>query len=93
VYTLQNPWSQRLVIALPRRYGLTPYRRQRYTTVVLNVSPKFSDDTLWPQFIKLDHELTSQLDEITKDIVASAIHEDVSDAQERDGQLALTGAR
>src|SRR5437868_11278051 len=88
-YTLQNPWSKALFNALARRYGLTPYRyrRQRYTTVVLKVSPRFSDETLWPEFIKLDRELMAQLDEITKSVISSAIHDDVSDAQERDGQL------
>jgi hypothetical protein len=93
-YTLQNPWSKMLFVALARRYGLKPYRyrRQRYTTVMLRVSPRFSDDTLWPEFIKLDRELMTQLDALTQQVIASAIHADTSEATEHEGQLALPGA-
>jgi hypothetical protein len=89
-YTLQNPWSKQLFVALARRYGLTPYRyrRQRYTTVVLRVSPRFSDETLWPEFLKLDRELMANLDEITRKAIGSAIHDDTSDAAERDARRA-----
>ena len=35
VYTLPDPWTRKLFLALCRRYGLKPFRRfrQRYTTV------------------------------------------------------------
>jgi len=94
VFTLQNPWSKMLFSALARRYGLKPYRyrRQRYTTVILRVSPRFSNETLWPEFLKLDRELMAQLDEITKQVIASAIHHDTSEPTEREGQLSLPGS-
>lgn len=93
-YTLQNPWSKMLFVALARRYGLKPYRyrRQRYTTVTLRVSPRFSDETLWPEFLKLDRELMAQLDTLTQQVIAQAIHADTSDAVEREGQLSLPDA-
>jgi hypothetical protein len=90
-YTLQDQWSRMLFVALARRYGITPYRyrRQRYTTVVCRVSPRFSDETLWPEFVKLHRELMAQLETITQQVISSAIHDDTSDAAERDAQLAL----
>ena len=38
-FSLRNPWSHRLFVALCRRYGLKAYRyrRMRYTTVCDNV--------------------------------------------------------
>ena len=56
---------------------------------MLRVSPRFSDETLWPEFIKLDRELMSQLDAITERVISSAIHAETSDATAGDGQLAL----
>lgn len=49
-FTLHDVWSQRLLLALLRRYNLTPYRYrgQRRTTVMVRVSKRFVDDTLWP---------------------------------------------
>ncbi len=80
-----------LFVALARRYGLKPYRhrRQRHTSVTLRVSPRFRDETLWPELIKLDRELMSQLDSITKQEIEKAIHQDTSDAAEREEHLAL----
>src|SRR5712691_3751447 len=54
-FTLNNPWSRKLLVALLRRYGIRPYRypRQRYTTVMARVSRSFVADTLWPEFEEL----------------------------------------
>ncbi|HET6150874.1 MAG TPA: hypothetical protein VFH68_25280 [Polyangia bacterium] len=50
-FTLSDGWSRKLFMALARRYGLKPfrYRRQRYTTVMVRVSKRFVDRTLWPE--------------------------------------------
>ena len=52
-FTLADVWSRRLLIALLRRYELEPfrYRGQRTTTVMVKVSKRFVDETLWPQFL------------------------------------------
>ncbi len=83
-FSLNNRWSRRLFVALLRRYDITPFRRyrQRYTTVMANVSKKFVDETLWPEFIELDKALTEHLDKITKQIISESIFEDSSEAEE-----------
>ena len=75
-----------LFVALARRYGLKRYRRQ----VHHGDATRVADETLWPEFLKLDRELMSQLDTLTQQVIAQAIHADTSDAVEREGQLALT---
>ena len=84
-FTLTDSWSQRLMIALLRRYGLSPYRLrgQRRTTVMARVPQGFVDQTLWPEFVQLDNTLRAYLDEVTDRVIREAIHTDVSDADER----------
>ncbi len=88
-FTLQNPWSRDLFIALCRRYELRPYRykRQRRTTVMLRVPRTFLDQTLWPEFCALDHELMHHLEETTQRIIRAAIHGEVGDVDEVAGAL------
>ena len=66
-FTLNNRWSRKLFVALLRRYDIKPYRyyRQRHTTVMAKVSERFVNETLWPQFEKLDETLTEYIDNIT----------------------------
>jgi len=92
-FTLQNTWSRRLFVALLRRYDIKPYRyyRQRYTTVMAKVSKTFVDKTLWPEFMELDKELTTHIDETTERIINEAIFGDTSEAEEI-GAIAHTGA-
>lgn len=84
-FTMQNPWSMRLFLALLRRYGVAPYRyrRQRRTTVMARVSKRFVDKTLWPEFREIDDLLQRHIDEVTRRIIAEAIWSDASDAEER----------
>jgi len=84
-FTLPDAWSQRLMIALMRRYGLSPYRLrgQRRTTVMARVPVGFVDQTLWPEFVQLDNTLRDYLNEVTNRVIREAIHADVSDADER----------
>ncbi len=83
-FSLTNAWSRRLMVALLRRYGIKPYRyyRQRYTTVMAKVSKRFVDQTLWPEFVELDKELTRHLDEIASRVIEQSIFEDGSEAEE-----------
>ncbi|MCB1098218.1 MAG: hypothetical protein KDN22_21785 [Verrucomicrobiae bacterium] len=89
-FTMTNEWSRRLFSALVRRHGLRPfrYKNQRYTTVMVWVSKRFVDETLWPEFEKLDDILTNYLSSITDNLINKHIHKnsgeaDVVDAPER----------
>lgn len=83
-YTFRVPdgWSAKLFMALCRRYDIKPYRRrgQRRTTLMAKVSERFVNETLWPEYLQLSSVLRHHLDEITERIIATAIHEDTSDA-------------
>jgi hypothetical protein len=83
-FTLENMWSRRLFAALLRRYDIKPYRyyRQRYTTVMAKVSKKFVDETLWPEFLELDKELTEHMNDTVERIINEAVFGDSSEAEE-----------
>jgi hypothetical protein len=87
-FTLQNPWSKALFVALLRRYDIRPYRyaRQRYTTVMARVPKRFVDETLWPEFVELDRSLQKYLTEVTDRVIAESINKDTSDVEVRSGQ-------
>lgn len=87
-FTLRNPWSHRLFVALLRRYQIRPYRyaRQRRTTVVARVPSRFVNETLWPEFTELDHTLQQYLTEETNRVIAESINKDTSDVEVRSGQ-------
>ena len=83
-FKLNNAWSRKLFVALLRRYDLKPYRyhRQRHTTVMARVSRGFVNNTLWPEFVELDKELTSHLDSVAEKIINESVFEDSSDIEE-----------
>ena len=80
-----DAWSKKLLTALLRRYGLKPYRYrgQRRTTVMTRVPRSFVDQTLWPEFLRLDETLREYLREVTDRVIATGIHADSSDAEVR----------
>ena len=84
-FSMNDMWSRKLFVALLRRYGLTPYRypKQRHTTVVVRVSPRFVDETLWPEFLELSKVLQEYLTEITDKVIAQSIFADTSEAETR----------
>ncbi len=86
-FTMADMWSRRLFVALMRRYGIRPYRykRQRYTTVMAKVPPAFVNETLWPEFEKLNDLLRGYLDGVTERVVSEAIFADSSDAEVVEG--------
>ena len=53
--------SYKVFVTMLRRYGLMPYRYhgQRYTTVMIQVPERFVTETLWPEFQKINAELTA----------------------------------
>ncbi len=82
-FTGLDAWSRKLLVALLRRYGISPYRyyRQRRTTVMARVPQQFLDETLWPEFLELDRKLCSYLSEVTDRLVAEAVHDDESEPE------------
>ncbi|MGH7138533.1 MAG: hypothetical protein ACREHD_22520 [Pirellulales bacterium] len=90
-FSLGNPWSKKLFLALLRRYGISPYRYsgQRYTTVMAQVPKRFVDETLWPELQQIDSELTRYLNATTDRVIKAAIFADDSDAETRAAPAAL----
>ena len=82
-FTFVDMWSRKVFVALLRRYDLKPYRyyRQRYTTVMVQVPESFVNETLWPEFEKINSELGEYLEDITERVVKQVLHEDSSDAE------------
>ena len=82
-FKLADGWSKRLFIALLRRYELKPYRyrRQRRNTVMVRVPRSFVDQTLWPEFLELSRVLETYLDEVTRRVIAEAVHDDDSEEE------------
>jgi hypothetical protein len=80
------------MVALLRRYDLKPYRypRQRHTTVMVRVSERFVNETLWPEFQQLSGTLRSYLMDVTTRVVAQVIHRDTSEAREEAEPKQLT---
>lgn len=83
-FSMPDGWYRKVFLALLRRYGLRPYRYsgQRHTTVMVKVSKRFVDETLWPEYEQIAQTLRKHLDEITDRLIAQGIHKDSSDATE-----------
>lgn len=84
-FSVTDGWSRQLLVALLRRYGISPYRYrgQRRTTVMARVTRSFVQDVLWPEFRELDATLRQHLDAVTQRVIATALHRDASDPEER----------
>jgi len=93
-FTFRDMWSHKVFATLLRRYGLKPYRyhRQRHTTVMVQVPQRFVDETLWPEFQKINVELNAYLQEVTDRVVKQVLHEDSSDVTIVDQPLLITNA-
>jgi hypothetical protein len=83
-FSIPDPWSRQLFIALCRRYGINPFRysRMHQQTVMVRAPASFVKATLWPEFEELSQALTAHLDEITKKIIREEVHEATQDAEE-----------
>ena len=92
-FSLQNPWSYKLFVALLRRYDIRPYRyaRQRQTTIMARVPKRFLDETLWPEFKELNKVLKVYLTEITERVIRESINKDASDVEVRSAPALLEG--
>ena len=83
-FSIPDPWSRQLFIALCRRYGIKPFRysRMHRQTVMVRAPASFVQVTLYPEFEELSHALTAHLDEITRKIIREEVHEATQDAEE-----------
>ena len=79
-------WSQKLFIALCRRYGLKPfpYRRMHRQSLIVRAPRSFVDAVLWPEFQQLSSALTAYIAEITNRMIREEIHGDMADSDELD---------
>jgi hypothetical protein len=84
-FTFPDAWAKALFIALLRRSGVTPYRYsgQRRFTVMARAPKQLVNDEIWPEFQELHKTLHSYLSEVTKRVIASAIHGDFSEPEVR----------
>jgi len=85
-FTLPDRWSRRLLVAMLRRYELTPYRYkgQKRTTVMTRVQPSFVKETLWPEFRELNEVLTGFVSDLTDQIIQENVWSDASEVTERE---------
>ena len=86
-FSMPDQWHRRLMSALCRRHGLTPfrYKRQRMTTLMLRVKQSYLDRVLWPEYVELRAALDEYLRAATDRIIREEIFNDASEAQERKG--------
>ena len=84
-FTLPDAWAKALFIALLRRSGINPYRYsgQRRNTVMARAPKQLVNDEIWPEFQELHKTLHSYLSDVTKRVIATAIHGDVSEPEVR----------
>jgi hypothetical protein len=84
-FSIGDPWSRQLFVALCRRYGLRPfrYRRQRRTTIMLRTPESFVTAMLWPEFEQLNQALVHYLSEVTERIILEEVHGETGEAEER----------
>ena len=87
-FSISDPWSRQLFVALCRRYGLKPFRysRMHKQSIVIRGPRSFIETVLWPEFEELSAALTSYLSEITEQIIREEVHGDTGDAEERNSQ-------
>lgn len=82
-FSMPDPWSVRLFVALCRRYGLKPYRypRQRQTTIMVRAPRRFFDAVIWRQFSDIHTDLWMHFEATTERLIRETIHADTADAE------------
>jgi hypothetical protein len=83
-FSISDPWSRRLFIALCRRYGLRPYRhaRMKRQTVVVRAPRSFVSSVLWPEFVQIDAALMEYLLRVTDEVIRDAVFKETGEAEE-----------
>ncbi|MBA3710047.1 MAG: hypothetical protein H0W83_14655 [Planctomycetes bacterium] len=82
-FSLTNPWSLRLFLALCRSKGYRPYRhpRMRRTSVCVMIGKRTVNSDLWPEYLEMNKVLTEYLGELADHIISDCINPDRSDAE------------
>jgi hypothetical protein len=88
-FSLTNPWSLRLFLALCRSKGLKPYRypRMRRTSVCVRMQKAEVERGLWPEFQEMNAVLRQYLDEVAEKIIAESIGQGGAEAEVIAGEL------
>jgi len=83
-FSLADPWTRRLFIALCRRYGLRPFRypRMHRQSVVVKMPQSFLDQVLRPEFTEINAALTDYLARITDKVIRAEVYKEASEAEE-----------
>lgn len=83
-FSLPDPWSRQMFIALCRRYGLQPYRysRMRRQSLMVRAPEMFLNSVLWPEFQEINDALTEYLAQVTDRVIRDAVYKDTDDADE-----------
>ena len=79
-FSLFDPWSHRLLMALLRRYEIEGYRYsgQRRSTIMIRASHQFIKETLIPEYEQLRETMVSYFEEVTQRVVSQALGVDGS---------------
>lgn len=74
-FSLNDPWSRRLLYALLQHHGYETFRRrgQRRSTIRAYVPKRFVHEVLWPQFREFERELREYFDGCTQRIIEQAL--------------------
>ena len=83
-FSLPDPWSRQMFIALCRRYGLRPYRypRMRRPSVIVRAPETFLNTVLWPEFQEINAARAEYLAQVTDRVIREAVYKDTGDAEE-----------
>ena len=83
-FSLPDPWSRQMFIALCRRYGLRPYRysRMRRQSVMVRAPETFLNTVLWPEFQDINAALSEYLSQVTDKVIREEVYGDTGDADE-----------
>ena len=83
-YSIPDPWSRQLFVALARRYGLRPYRypRMQRQTIMLRGPASFLDRVFWPQFEQIDAALTDYIAEVTDKVIREEVFGESAEVDE-----------
>ncbi len=81
-FSLPDPWSVRLFVAVCRKHGVRPYRyaRQRRTTVMVRVQERAFDRLVWAEFSDLQTALELYFEETVDHLITEAMHSDGDDS-------------
>ena len=83
-FSITDAWSRQLLIALCRRYGISPYRypRMHRQTIIVKAPRSFVQTVLWPEFQEINAALVEYLSSITERVIREEVFRDTGDAEE-----------